>query len=596
MARQARMPGRMGRVAAVCSLMFGILALASAQSAKYSKGDHVPLFANKVGPFANPSEQYEYYTLPFCAPKTEIRKNQHLGEVLAGDRMMETLFKLPFLDSFAHKRVCSYHLRPKDIQRFQDAIDQDYYFEFIYDDIPLWGFIGDKSYELVGGENVTMYSLFTHYIFTIAHNGDEVVEVNWEHDPEMNLDITDATSAIDVNFVYTAKWVKSQHPTREHSRIHKESGSPQHLEVRWFSIFNSIVTVLLLTGFLATILMRVIKNDFTRYARVDEEQPEVEESGWKLVHGDVFRFPAHKELFCAVLGNGVQLLCMTIGVLALACLGIYSHYNRGALLVAALLIFALTSGINGYVAGSMYAKLEGANWVWGLVLSYLLFLGPFFVVGTFLNFVAVGYNSSAALPFGTVVVIVLILTLVSFPLNVIGGISGRNFSGPMEAPTRTTKLPREIPPLPWHRQAAYQMLMAGFLPFSAIYIELYYVFASVWGHQLYSLYGILSLVFLILIIVTSFITIALTYFQLAVEDYRWWWRSLFSGGSTGFFIFAYCVYFFRFKARMSGFMQTSFFFGYMSVVCYAAFLLLGTVGFFSAHMFVRYIYRSIKCD
>ena len=25
--------------------------------------------------------------------------------------------------------------------------------------------------------------------------------------------------------------------------------------------------------------------------------------------------------------------------------------------------------------------------------------------------------------------------------------------------------------------------MAGFLPFSAIYIELYYVFASVWGHQ-----------------------------------------------------------------------------------------------------------------
>eukprot|EP00959_Pyramimonas_sp_CCMP1952_P005134 108075-Pyramimonas_sp.AAC.1 len=25
--------------------------------------------------------------------------------------------------------------------------------------------------------------------------------------------------------------------------------------------------------------------------------------------------------------------------------------------------------------------------------------------------------------------------------------------------------------------------MAGFLPFSAIYIELYYIFASVWGHK-----------------------------------------------------------------------------------------------------------------
>jgi hypothetical protein len=33
-------------------------------------------------------------------------------------------------------------------------------------------------------------------------------------------------------------------------------------------------------------------------------------------------------------------------------------------------------------------------------------------VGTFLNFVAVAYNSSTALPFGTVVVILLILTLI----------------------------------------------------------------------------------------------------------------------------------------------------------------------------------------
>ena len=117
--------------------------------------------------------------------------------------------------------------------------------------------------------------------------------------------------------------------------------------------------------------------------------------------------------------------------------------------------------------------------------------------------------------------------------------------------------------------------MAGFLPFSAIYIELYYVFASVWGHQLYSLYGILTLVFFILLVVTSFITVAMTYFQLALEDHHWWWRAVLSGGCTGFFIFAYCIYYFKFKARMHGFMQTSFFFGYMGVACYGFWLMLG---------------------
>jgi len=35
----------------------------------------------------------------------------------------------------------------------------------------------------------------------------------------------------------------------------------------------------------------------------------------------------------------------------------YTRYNRGALLVAALLIFAFTSGVNGYVAASLYTKV-----------------------------------------------------------------------------------------------------------------------------------------------------------------------------------------------------------------------------------------------
>ena len=64
------------------------------------------------------------------------------------------------------------------------------------------------------------------------------------------------------------------------------------------------------------------------------------------------------------------------------------------------------------------------------------------------------------------------------------------------------------------------MAMAGFLPFSAIYIELYYIFASIWGHKLYTIYSILFIVFLILIVVTAFITVALTYFQLGGPGHR----------------------------------------------------------------------------
>ncbi|KAJ0077159.1 hypothetical protein Patl1_35630 [Pistacia atlantica] len=80
--------------------------------------------------------------------------------------------------------------------------------------------------------------------------------------------------------------------------------------------------------------------------------------------------------------------------------------------------------------------------------------------------------------------------------------------------------PRKIPPLPWYPGAIAQMAMAGFLPF----IKVYYMFASVWGHKIYTIYIILFIIFIILLIVTAFITVALTYFQLAAEDHEWWWR------------------------------------------------------------------------
>ena len=57
------------------------------------------------------------------------------------------------------------------------------------------------------------------------------------------------------------------------------------------------------------------------------------------------------------------------------------------------------------------------------------------------------------------------------------------------------------------------MVVGGFLPFSAISVELYYIFSTLWGREQYTLYGILFLVFIILLSVAANISIALTYFQ-----------------------------------------------------------------------------------
>ncbi|MCO5595409.1 hypothetical protein L7F22_049451 [Adiantum nelumboides] len=566
------------------------LAIASASDHKYSKGDAVPLYANKVGPFQNPSETYKYFDLPFCSPDQVTEKREAFGEVLNGDRMVNAKYQLNFREDKDIETLCKKKLSKEDVRVFRDAVKKDYYFQMYYDDLPIWGFVGKVD------DHELKYLLFTHLHFEILYNDDRVIEISVAADKSSSVDITE-DKEMEVEFQYSVKWKETEKTfDRRMEKYAQYSFLPQHLEIHWFSIINSCVTVLLLTGFLATILMRVLKNDFIKYSRDEEMADDQEETGWKYIHGDVFRYPPYKSLFCAVLGSGSQLLALAIFIFMLALVGVFYPYNRGALYSALVIIYALTSGIAGYYASSYYRQLEGTNWVRNLLLTGCLFCGPLFLTFCFLNTVAIAYNATAALPFGTIMVIVLIWALVTSPLLVLGGIAGKNSKAEFQAPCRTTKFPREIPQLPWYRGTIPQMAMAGFLPFSAIYIELYYIFASVWGHKVYTIYSILFIVFIILIIVTAFITIALTYFQLAVEDHQWWWRSVLCGGSTGFFVLGYCFYYYYARSDMTGFMQTSFFFGYMTCICYGFFLMLGTVGFRASLLFVRHIYRSIKCE
>mmetsp|Transcript_15995 Transcript_15995/g.25064 ORF Transcript_15995/g.25064 Transcript_15995/m.25064 type:complete len:455 (+) Transcript_15995:542-1906(+) len=439
--------------------------------------------------------------------------------------------------------------------------------------------------------------IYTHLVFSIAYNGDRIISVNLTSPAERRLDITEIKE-YQADFTYQVTWHKTSVKYEDRvERYHKAEFLPATFEIHWLSIINSFVLVVLLTVFLVIILMRILKNDFTRYMETDEDNEFGEdESGWKLIHGDVFRFPENKMLFTAILGAGTHLFCIACILLVLALFSIFSPTKKGAISTVVLILYALTAGSSGYVASFMYKQMGGTDWVWNTVLTASLFPAPLFLMFCVLNTIAITYDSTAALPFGTIMLVFLVYFFVTFPLTVIGAIIGKRRAKPFQAPCRTSKVPRQIPDAPWFRTTAIQIAVAGFLPFSAIYIELHYIFASIWGHKVYTLFGILFLAFIMLVIVTCFITIALIYFQLALEDHLWWWRSILYGGSTGFFVYLYSIFYYYERSSMSGLLQTSYFFGYMLVASYAFSLILGTVGFFASLTFVKSIYSAIKLD
>jgi transmembrane 9 superfamily protein 2/4 len=118
---------------------------------------------------------------------------------------------------------------------------------------------------------------------------------------------------LDIVWTYSVTWESSETPWAERWDAYLLNTDPQ---IHWFSIINSLMIVLFLTGMVAMIMMRTLHADFRRYNQMDPNE-EAEETGWKLVHGDVFRPPKHPMLLSVLIGSGVQVFGMTLVTMGL---------------------------------------------------------------------------------------------------------------------------------------------------------------------------------------------------------------------------------------------------------------------------------------
>lgn len=83
-------------------------------------------------------------------------------------------------------------------------------------------------------------------------------------------------------------------------------------QIHWFSIVNSLMIVLFLSGMVAMIMLRTLYRDISKYNELETREEAQEETGWKFVHGDVFRPPNNSNLLCVYAGTGIQFLGMML--------------------------------------------------------------------------------------------------------------------------------------------------------------------------------------------------------------------------------------------------------------------------------------------
>eukprot|EP00249_Psilotum_nudum_P014615 c24917_g1_i1 orf=406-2349(+) len=607
----------------------------------FNQGDELQVKVNKLTSIKT-QLPYDYYSVPYCKPGRIENSAENLGEVLRGDRIENSIYVFHMREDKLCNVVCrTEELVADHAKKFQDKIDDQYYVNMILDNLPVAvlkqrqegstvfksyerGFpVGFKATYIEGGEE--KYFIYNHLSFTVLYHMDadsmasrivgfEVTPYSVKHEYEKPLD-KERPQLTTCN-PDTKQFVSAAQPPQEvkkgeeiiftydiafkESPVKWASRWDTYLlmsddQIHWFSIINSLMIVLFLSGMVAMIMMRTLYQDIARYNQLETQEEAQEETGWKLVHADVFRPPNNAGLLCVYVGTGVQFLGMTIVTMIFALFGFLSPANRGALMTAMLLLWVFMGLFAGYASACLYKMFKGTEWKKNTLKTAFLFPGVVFCLFFVLNCFIWGEKSSGAVPFGTMFALVFLWFGISVPLVFIGSYFGYKKAA-IEDPVRTNKIPRQIPEQAWYMRPAFSILIGGILPFGAVFIELFFILTSIWLHQFYYIFGFLFIVFLILVVTCAEITIVLCYFQLCSEDYHWWWRSYLTSGSSALYLFLYATFYFFTKLEITKVVSGMLYFGYMIIISYSFFVLTGTIGFYACFWFVRTIYASVKFD
>ncbi len=406
--------------------------------------------------------------------------------------------------------------------------------------------------------------------------------------------------------------------------VNQEEGSKIH----WLAIVNSLIICALLTGIVVMIVSRMSNKGFKELSAEDgklrgkrkakivqsseekapgllEQEAEPEdvdaleedealdlEATWKLLHADVFRNPPNGYLLAPLVGSGMQLLFMAAGLILLSAFGILNPSFRGGFLSFGVGFFAFAGVFSGYYSARVYKTFGGLDYRKNAVVTAVLFPGLLFGVVFIVNLFVWAQASSTAIPFGTLVAIVALWLCVQLPLVYVGSWYGFVKAGAWEHPTKTSAVPRQIPQQAWYIRGPRTILLAGLIPFAVIFIELLFVFQSVWQDKsgYYYVFGFMAVVSTILILTVAEVTVVTIYIQLCAENYHWWWQSFLVGGGSAIWVFLYCVWYYFMKLHITGFVSSMLFFSYSFMACCMYGLLTGTVGFLTAYTFVRRMY------
>ncbi|XP_063967013.1 transmembrane 9 superfamily member 2-like [Lytechinus pictus] len=282
----------------------------------------VLLFVNRLDSVENVIP-YEYDRYDFCQTKQEYSPSENLGQVVFGERIHSSPYNFTFGHNNPCQKVCTKSYKAdgdekaktetkKTLNFLLRGIELNYQHHWIIDNMPVtW------CYEVQGGskycspgfpigcyvdkdgnrkdacvidahyEQASHHYIFNHINITIAYHPttdqeginrlvsakleplsmkhkkpDECIfPTSIEYEP-MSLQKAELAKDWEITYSYSVNFVPNTH-VRWASRWDYILESMPHTNIQWFSIMNSLVIVLFLSGMVAMIMLRTLTKGIT---------------------------------------------------------------------------------------------------------------------------------------------------------------------------------------------------------------------------------------------------------------------------------------------------------------------------------------------
>jgi transmembrane 9 superfamily member 2/4 len=267
---------------------------------------------------------FEFYDLPGC-PKpegknwmTSLKQRRNLGVRLQGNELMPAPFPLRVTQHESCKPLCRVSIGSKKVRWMRKLVERQYRIQMSLDQLPVLMRSKELNYAVRGypvgfkappsytGLEEDEYYLYNHVKFTISYqedpslfegiritgfdvhpvsikhelgdgeitaksvistcNGPDAEEVN--NDPSTYLRLRLGATGEDLEVIYSFEvvWQASELPWADRWDVYL-IGSPDD-DIHFFAIVNSLMIVLFLTGAIATIMIRTLRQDIAGYNEI----------------------------------------------------------------------------------------------------------------------------------------------------------------------------------------------------------------------------------------------------------------------------------------------------------------------------------------